>query len=282
MRLVFVCLAVGLTHGCGGDSRCDRFVDETERECIRTSTQSIYIGGKKVGQLQDDDAARASCHKDRVDSRAWCRKAPDDVVACATKPPDDPGRKGARCQDILSRYWDKTHPGDHHHDDVGAAAPVEPDEVAAPVALPPPPTPAPTTGNDLPARVNQLWAAGKYDDAIAELEHGIPGIEEQVGPDHPAVAVALRYLGSLRIKRGHPGDAIAELERAVTIDENALGPDSVGTAGCRFVLAQALWDSGRDHKRARSLAEQARAVVAADPTLAADLASVDEWLAGHK
>jgi hypothetical protein len=51
--------------------------------------------------------------------------------------------------------------------------------------------------------------------------------------------------------------------------------------GARFVLARALWDSGRDRKRARQLAARARAdLVSAGHT--AEIAKLDRWLSAHR
>jgi hypothetical protein len=85
--------------------------------------------------------------------------------------------------------------------------------------------------------------------------------EGTAGREHPDVAYALQGLGDTHLAAGRPADAIAPLERALTIRAAGSVPDDL--AETRFALARALWDAGRDRPRARTLAGEAEAGLAA-------------------
>jgi tetratricopeptide (TPR) repeat protein len=77
-------------------------------------------------------------------------------------------------------------------------------------------------------------------------------------PFDPALSRVLLAAGQLQI--GNAADAIAPLERAIEVFE-PVAQLADETARARFLLARALWSTGRDRPRARALAEQALRVL---------------------
>jgi tetratricopeptide (TPR) repeat protein len=94
------------------------------------------------------------------------------------------------------------------------------------------------------------------------------------------LAYPLTGLGRVKIAEGDPKGAVAHLERALRMRE-AEETDPTFLAETRFALAQALWDSGVDRKRAFSLATEAKEGYAHEH-VARELGEVDAWLATHK
>jgi hypothetical protein len=96
------------------------------------------------------------------------------------------------------------------------------------------------------------------------------------------MAFSLSGLGEAMIERHQPAAAIPILERALAIFE-ANHSQPARKAIARWFLVRALWDSKRDRKRARELANQVKADVAdaKDPTSQQIRAAVTAWLAKH-
>jgi tetratricopeptide (TPR) repeat protein len=98
--------------------------------------------------------------------------------------------------------------------------------------------------------------------------------ERALGADHPFTAQALMLEGRYRLAQGNGIGAIQPLERAIAVFNHHPGvKDDMTTA--QFTLAQALWDTGRDRRRARSLAQAAR-------QWGPIRSEVDAWLAKHR
>ncbi len=97
----------------------------------------------------------------------------------------------------------------------------------------------------------------QYREALSWLEKARDLREAALGSDHPLVGEVLTRLGQARLGLRQPMKAIADLERAV-----ALGQKDGARAGAledaSFMLARALWESGKDRARAVELATQAR------------------------
>jgi hypothetical protein len=94
--------------------------------------------------------------------------------------------------------------------------------------------------------------------------------------------VAAKGLGLSLLELGQTAEAIAPLEDAVRLRAAEEPADRAELGQSRFGLARALWATGGDHARARALAVAARADLATvGPRAAADLASVDAWLAAR-
>jgi serine/threonine-protein kinase len=164
-----------------------------------------------------------------------------------------------------------------------------------------------------------LGSAGRYDEAVATCERALAIREAALGPDSRDVALVLDTLGVVLRARGDSRGAVLHLSRAVAIWEKSdpnhiyaaealthLGQamtdagDAAGAvplleraltrrsappvnaddlAETRFALAQALFALGRAGDRARSLAEQARAVwTTMGASRAKELATLEEAL----
>jgi len=136
---------------------------------------------------------------------------------------------------------------------------------------------------DLATQLNNrgeiLDALGRSRDARTSFEKARIIWERELGLDNRNLAYALTGIGSSYLSERDPSNAIVPLERAFKIRE-AHETDPSRRAETRFALARALWESGRDHLRARSLAEQARASYA-EAELKTNVAEVDSWLHLH-
>ena len=136
---------------------------------------------------------------------------------------------------------------------------------------------------DLATQLNNrgeiLNALGRSRDARTSFEKARIVWERELGLDNPNLAYALTGIGTSYLSEGDAANAIVPLERAFKIREtNETDPSR--RAETRFALARALWESGRDHLRARSLAEQARGSYA-EAALKTNVAEVDSWLHLH-
>ena len=136
---------------------------------------------------------------------------------------------------------------------------------------------------DLATQLNNrgeiLNALGRSRDARTSFEKARIVWERELGLDNPNLAYALTGIGTSYLSEGDTSNAIVPLERAFKIRE-AHETDPSRRAETRFALARALWESGRDHLRARSLAEQAR-VSYVEAQLKTNVAEVDSWLHLH-
>jgi eukaryotic-like serine/threonine-protein kinase len=124
---------------------------------------------------------------------------------------------------------------------------------------------------------NVLADLQQLDAAVSYMERSLAIRRKTLRADHPFIAKALTELGKLEIDRGKADQAVPLLEEALTI----LGDDpqnEVPLAKARFRMAQALWRSGGDRKRARDLTDQARAFFASHE-LAKWVTAVDQWIA---
>jgi serine/threonine protein kinase/tetratricopeptide (TPR) repeat protein len=136
---------------------------------------------------------------------------------------------------------------------------------------------------DLATQLNNrgeiLNALGRSRDARTSFEKARIVWERELGLDNRNLAYALTGIGASYLSEGDASNAIVPLERAFKIRE-AHETDPSRRAETRFALARALWEAGRDHLRARSLAEQARGSYA-EAQLKTNVAEVDSWLHLH-
>ena len=136
---------------------------------------------------------------------------------------------------------------------------------------------------DLATQLNNrgeiLNALGRSRDARASFEKARIVWERELGLDNRNLAYALTGIGVSYLSEGDASNAIVPLERAFKIRE-AEETDPSRRAETRFALARALWESGRDRLRARSLAEQAHDSYA-KAELKTHVAEVDSWLHLH-
>jgi tetratricopeptide (TPR) repeat protein len=139
---------------------------------------------------------------------------------------------------------------------------------------------SPWLARNLSNRGEYLVAVGRLPEALSVFADALTRWETQLGPQHPYVAYPLTGIGVAHWKSGRAGEAIAPLERALHIRE-ASEPDAGTVAETRFDLARALWDEGRDRRRARRLATTARSEYERTPALANKAREVADWLAAH-
>jgi tetratricopeptide (TPR) repeat protein/predicted Ser/Thr protein kinase len=103
---------------------------------------------------------------------------------------------------------------------------------------------------------------------------------QQSNPPQPESAYAFRGLGEAMIGQGQPRAAIGPLQKTLQL----CGParcDPILVADTNFALAKALWDTGTDRRRARSLALAAlTAYEGARRTARRD--AVEQWLGAHR
>ena len=131
--------------------------------------------------------------------------------------------------------------------------------------------------------VGEVFQAEKdYRGALAHFDRALAIYAKALPADHALVAYPLTSAGECYQRLGQNAQAIASLEHAVKIREGK-GGDPEGLAHSRFALADALWSAGRDHGRARTLAQKAReGYAAAGDRGKKKLPEVDGWLAKHR
>jgi tetratricopeptide (TPR) repeat protein len=130
------------------------------------------------------------------------------------------------------------------------------------------------------ARGDVLVALGRYPDAVAAFRRARAILQNNPEDPHPEDPTALHGLGVASLAEGRPDEAIPLLESALAIRE-AHEIDAGLVAETRFSLARALWEGGRERRRALSLAGAARETFVAKDR-GARARAVDGWLATHK
>ena len=125
-----------------------------------------------------------------------------------------------------------------------------------------------------------LLALRHHAQALATFEGAIAALTKEADPSSPEMAGLLCGLGRAKLAEGAPDAAVAPLERANRIYERFAGAGTVG-AEAQFALAQSLWDSGTDRRRAVRLAESARKTYA-EKEQAKHAAIIGTWLSSHR
>src|SRR5947208_2016978 len=87
-----------------------------------------------------------------------------------------------------------------------------------------------TEASKLDRRIQELYRAGKYSDAIPIATKVLEIRENALGPDDPATATSLNNLGELYERMGNYAKAEPLLQHALEIREKALGPEHPNTA----------------------------------------------------
>ena len=124
-----------------------------------------------------------------------------------------------------------------------------------------------------------LNALGRYDEARALFTSALAVWNKELAPDHPYFGDSLNGIGQTYLGQDAPEAALAPLERALAIREkNGAEPPQIGET--RFLLARALWDSGREHVRARALARAAKLAYGDKAPWREKVEAIDVWLAG--
>jgi tetratricopeptide (TPR) repeat protein len=95
-----------------------------------------------------------------------------------------------------------------------------------------------TEASKLDRRIQELYRAGKYSDAIPLATQSLHLREKALGPDHPDTATSLNNLGELYERMGEYTKAEPLLQGALKIREKVLGPGHPDTANSRNYLAQ--------------------------------------------
>jgi hypothetical protein len=119
-------------------------------------------------------------------------------------------------------------------------------ELAA--APPLPVIPAPTDPElepdllKLDQEVFQLFQAGDYEQSLKIAEQALALAEQRYGPDHPIVAVELRFVAQALTATGRNAEAEQAIRRALAIDEKAFGPEASATALDLKILLSVLVD----------------------------------------
>jgi CHAT domain-containing protein len=130
-------------------------------------------------------------------------------------------------------------------------------------------------GATLNAKVNELYRAGKYTEAIPLAQRALVIREKTLGPDHLDVATSLKTLALLYDKQARYADAEPMYKRALAIRAKALGPDHPDVARALGNLAVFYHDQGRyadaEPLYKRALAIRAKALGPDHPDVAAVL-----------
>ncbi len=121
---------------------------------------------------------------------------------------------------------------------------------------------------------------GRHAEALVGYTRAL-AIRDALDPEYFENAYPLAGMGKAHLGLGHAAAATPPLRRAVKLLEGYDG-DAVMLAETRFLLGQALWDSGRSHEEARSLAASAETALASEGARAAEeLARVRAWRRAH-
>ena len=83
---------------------------------------------------------------------------------------------------------------------------------------------------------SELYAQGRYQEAVPFAEKAVRLNKQEIGPDHPTTATLLNDLANLYHAQGRYAEAEPLYQRAVAIREKSLGPDHPD-------VAQSLVDS---------------------------------------
>jgi tetratricopeptide (TPR) repeat protein len=124
-------------------------------------------------------------------------------------------------------------------------------------------------------------ALGRYEEARAAYQRSATIRVRTLEPEHPKLALPELGLGKLDLLQEQYAAAAGHFERAIVLMSHGAPPTLLAEA--QFGLAQALWSSSGDRKRARELATQAAELVR-DPGAHADSLrpDIDAWLAEHE
>jgi tetratricopeptide (TPR) repeat protein/predicted Ser/Thr protein kinase len=124
--------------------------------------------------------------------------------------------------------------------------------------------------------------AGRPREALDAYQQALDIDVKSLGDDHPDLAFDLCGIGRAHLDLDQPANALAPLERALELRlKHSVTPAAV--ANTRYLLAWALWDAGRDRRRAVELAEAAlEGYRGYGPKSAGEAAEVEQWLVEHQ
>jgi tetratricopeptide (TPR) repeat protein len=113
-----------------------------------------------------------------------------------------------------------------------------------------------TEAGKLDRRIQELYKAGKFSEAVPIATRVLELREKALGPEHPATATSLNNLGTLYVKMGDYAKAEPLLQRALKIREKVLGPGHPDTANSLNNLAQ-LYRKMGNYAKAESISQRA-------------------------
>lgn len=126
-----------------------------------------------------------------------------------------------------------------------------------------------------------LCALGEAERGAAEARSASELLQSTVGREHRWTVAADVALGLCLLAAGQSKAAIEPLEHARECYEKQ-GGRALELAKTRFALARALWDSGGDKVRARTLASLAEQAYASEPGVPkVELQTIRSWIAEH-
>jgi tetratricopeptide (TPR) repeat protein len=114
----------------------------------------------------------------------------------------------------------------------------------------------------------------RYDEAVPVLERSVAIYRQFAADKSNALNGPRSALGQAYVRVGRFADAVAALEPALAVDTG-------DEAQKRLALAQALWETGGDRRRAMTLAREAQALMTADASLTELRAEAETWLGRH-
>ena len=107
--------------------------------------------------------------------------------------------------------------------------------------------------------VGELYRAGKYDRAVVVAKKALEVAQNNVGPDHPSVAVSLNNLALLYDTQGQYAQAEPLYQRSLAITEKALGSDHPDVA-MRLENLAALYRATKREAQASELEKRAERI----------------------
>lgn len=117
---------------------------------------------------------------------------------------------------------------------------------------------------------------GRCDDALRDYARAAAMFEQLRGPSTELLLYPLVGEAGCLLRTGRAADAIPRMQRALALP--ARPGDASDVALARAYLGRALVETGRDRAGGLAMVRAARPAIAADPTAAAPLRELDDWL----
>jgi tetratricopeptide (TPR) repeat protein len=115
--------------------------------------------------------------------------------------------------------------------------------------------------------------------AAEDFDRAMALYAEEFGPGYADSAASLVGRGRVHLDCGEYGQAIPLLEQGLALLEKQTNPSD--SAEARLALGQALWQTGRDRPRARTLIRQGLAYYQQHPQREGDVHDIELWLQQH-
>jgi len=118
-----------------------------------------------------------------------------------------------------------------------------------------------------------LFALKRYEEALKAFGKAVDIKREKLGQEHPDLTYSYDGLGKVLLARGEAGQAITYLRQALSYEDAE--PEALAETG--FLLAQALWATGKkpQHAREEALRARERYTKLEKPQ---QVAEIDAWL----